>query len=54
MTKLTREELIDKLTDQWRLLCLEEYEEDDESPEDYRESLELGTYEELLSLWESD
>ena len=49
---LTRTQLIDNLVDEWRLLCLEEYDEDDESPEDYRDSLESFSLDELLSLWE--
>ena len=49
---LTRAELIDNLVDEWRLLCLEEYDEDDESPEDYRDSLDAFSLDELRSLWE--
>ena len=50
---LTRTQLIDNLVDEWRLLCLEEYDEDDESPEDYRDSLESFSLDELRSLWNS-
>ena len=45
--KSTREDIINHLTNEWRLLCLEEYDEDDESPEEYREYLETLTYDEL-------
>ena len=43
----TREQLIYRLTDRWRLLTLEEFDENDQSPEDYREDLEQMSLEEL-------
>ena len=44
----TTEQLTDALVNEWRLLCLEEYDEDDASPEEYRESLEGYSYEQLV------
>jgi hypothetical protein len=50
LTDYSHAQLVDKLVDEWRLLCLEEYDEDDESPEEYRDSLKYLSHKELISL----
>ena len=50
----TREQLIDALSNEWRLLCLEEYDEDDDTPEEHREKLEGYSYQELIEEIEDD
>ena len=44
----TREQLIDALTNEWRLLCLEEYDEEDDTPEEYLIYLNALSYDELV------
>ena len=50
LTDYSHAQLVDKLVDEWRLLCLEEYDEDDESPEEYRAGIEHLSYKQLLYL----
>tara|TARA_R110002012_G_scaffold269264_1_gene453336 strand:+ start:679 stop:861 length:183 start_codon:yes stop_codon:yes gene_type:complete len=54
LTDYSHEQLVDKLVDEWRLLCLEEYDEDDESPEEYRAGIEQLSYNQLLYLITDD
>ena len=50
----TKEQLINALVNEWRLLCLEEYDEDDDTPEEHRESLEGYSYQELIEEIDAD
>ena len=54
LTDYSHSQLVDRLVDEWRLLCLEEYDEDDESPEEYRTGLEQLSYKQLLFLLTDD
>ena len=44
----TREQLIDALVAEWEYLCHDDYDEDDQTPEEYREDLIEMTLDELV------
>ena len=44
----TRAQLIDALVAEWEYLCHDDYDEDDQTPEEYREDLIEMTLDELV------
>ena len=46
--KYTKAQLIDALVAEWEYLCHDDYDEDDQTPEEYREDLIEMTLEELV------
>ena len=54
LTDYSHAQLVDKLVEEWRLLCLEEYDEEDESLDEYRAGVENLSYKQLIHVLTND